>query len=157
MDLHAHSLQSCLILCNPMDCSPPDSSVHGILQARILEWVAKVVILSKASQTEKEKYCMTPLLCGIQKEMIQMNLPTKQKQTQRLVNEIIVVVGGGKDVGKGQFGIDTYTLLYLKWISNKVLLNSTGNCSVLCGSLDGWGAWGEMDTCICLPETVTTL
>ena len=27
-------------LCNPMDCSPPDSSVHGILQARILEWVA---------------------------------------------------------------------------------------------------------------------
>ena len=27
-------------LCNPMDCSPSDSSVHGILQARILEWVA---------------------------------------------------------------------------------------------------------------------
>ena len=32
--------QSCLTLCNPMDCSPPDFSVHGILQARILEWVA---------------------------------------------------------------------------------------------------------------------
>ena len=32
--------QSCPILCDPMDCSPPDSSVHGILQARILEWVA---------------------------------------------------------------------------------------------------------------------
>ena len=30
----------CLILCDPMDCSPPGSSVHGILQARILEWVA---------------------------------------------------------------------------------------------------------------------
>ena len=28
-------------LCDPMDCSPPGSSVHGILQARILEWVAK--------------------------------------------------------------------------------------------------------------------
>ena len=27
-------------LCGPMDCSPPDSSIHGILQARILEWVA---------------------------------------------------------------------------------------------------------------------
>ena len=27
-------------LCDPMDCGPPDSSVHGILQARILEWVA---------------------------------------------------------------------------------------------------------------------
>ena len=31
--------QSCLTLCNPMDCSPPGSSVQGILQARILEWV----------------------------------------------------------------------------------------------------------------------
>ena len=32
--------QSCLTLCDPMDCSPPGSSVYGILQARILEWVA---------------------------------------------------------------------------------------------------------------------
>ena len=31
---------SCLTLCNPMDCGPPGSSAHGILQARILEWVA---------------------------------------------------------------------------------------------------------------------
>ena len=34
------SLQSCPTLCNAMDCSPPGSSAHGILQARILEWVA---------------------------------------------------------------------------------------------------------------------
>ena len=32
--------QSCPTLYNPMDCSPPGSSVHGILQARILEWAA---------------------------------------------------------------------------------------------------------------------
>ena len=32
--------QLCRTLCDPMDCSPPASSVHGILQARILEWVA---------------------------------------------------------------------------------------------------------------------
>ena len=31
--------KSCPILCNPMDCSPPDSSVNGISQARILEWL----------------------------------------------------------------------------------------------------------------------
>ena len=31
-------LQSCLTLCDPMECSPPGSSVHGLLQARILEW-----------------------------------------------------------------------------------------------------------------------
>ena len=34
------SRQSCSTLCDPMDCSPPGSSVHGILWARILEWVA---------------------------------------------------------------------------------------------------------------------
>ena len=35
----AASLQSCLTLCNPIDGSPPGSPIHGILQARILEWV----------------------------------------------------------------------------------------------------------------------
>ena len=32
--------QSCLTLCDPMDCSPPGSSVHGIFQAKVLEWGA---------------------------------------------------------------------------------------------------------------------
>ena len=36
----AGQAQSCPTLCNPMDCSPPGSSVHGIFQTRILEWVA---------------------------------------------------------------------------------------------------------------------
>ena len=44
----AESLQSCQTRCNPTDCSPPDSSVHGILQARILEWIA---ILTQGSNS----------------------------------------------------------------------------------------------------------
>ena len=40
MRVCAKLLQSCPTFCNPMDCSPPGSSVHGILQARILEWIA---------------------------------------------------------------------------------------------------------------------
>ena len=36
----AKLLQSCPTLCDPMDCSPPGSCVHGILQAKILKWVA---------------------------------------------------------------------------------------------------------------------
>ena len=39
--------QSCLTLCDPMDCSPPGSSVHGILQTTILGWVA--ISLSRES------------------------------------------------------------------------------------------------------------
>ena len=36
----AKSLQSCPTLCDPMDCGPPGSSIHGIFQARVLEWGA---------------------------------------------------------------------------------------------------------------------
>ena len=39
--------QSCPTLCHPMDCSPPGSSVHGLLQATVLEWV--VMPSSRAS------------------------------------------------------------------------------------------------------------
>ena len=39
--------QSCLTVCDPMDCSPPGSSVHGILQAKIWEWV--VIPFSRGS------------------------------------------------------------------------------------------------------------
>ena len=44
--------QSRPTLCDPMDCSPPGSSIHGILQARILEWVA--ISFSKGSSQPGE-------------------------------------------------------------------------------------------------------
>ena len=52
---HTHVVlvsQLCLTLCDTMDSSPPDSSVHGILQARILEWVA--ISFSKGSSQPRE-------------------------------------------------------------------------------------------------------
>ena len=59
--------------------------------------------------------------------MIQMNLFTKQKQTHRLRERTYGYQweGGGGIVR--EFGIDTYILLYLKWITNKDRLQSTGN------------------------------
>ena len=39
-DVKVLVVQSCPTLCNPMECSPRGSSVHGMRQARILEWVA---------------------------------------------------------------------------------------------------------------------
>ena len=46
--------QSCLTLCDPMDYNPPGSSVHGIFQARMLEWVA--VSFSRESSGTKRPY-----------------------------------------------------------------------------------------------------
>ena len=45
--------QSCLTLCDPVDCSPPGSSVRGILQARILEWVA--IPFSRGSSQPRDR------------------------------------------------------------------------------------------------------
>ena len=57
----------------------------------------------------------------------------------------------------GKFGMDRYTLLYFKGITNKDLLYSTRNCSRLHGSLDGRGVGGRMDTCICMVESLLCL
>ena len=49
--------QSCRTLCDPMDCSPPGSSLHGILQARILKWVVLewvVIPLSRGSSLPRD-------------------------------------------------------------------------------------------------------
>ena len=52
----AKSLQSCPILCDPRDGSPPGSPVPGILQARVLEWVAKQMVI--AAMKLKDTYSL---------------------------------------------------------------------------------------------------
>ena len=53
--------QSCLTLCDPVDCSPPGSSVHGILQARILEWGA--ISFSRGSSQPRDQ-TQVPRIAG---------------------------------------------------------------------------------------------
>ena len=60
--MRAKLLKSCPILCNLLHCSPPDFSVHGILQARILEWVA----ISFSREIYQTRGLNLGLLCGRQ-------------------------------------------------------------------------------------------
>ena len=53
--------QLCLILCDPVDCSPPGFSVHGILQARILEWVS--VPSSRESSWPRDQTQVSCIFC----------------------------------------------------------------------------------------------
>ena len=53
--------QSCPTLCNPMDCSMPGSSVHGIFQARKLEWVA--MPFSKGSSRPRDRTHVSYVSC----------------------------------------------------------------------------------------------
>ena len=58
----AKSLQLCLTLCDPMNWSPSGSSVHGILQARILGWVA--MPSSRGSSLPRDQTCIYPALAA---------------------------------------------------------------------------------------------
>ena len=95
--------QSCLTLSDPKDCSLPGSSVHGIFQARVLEWGAiafshkkneilpfatmwmdhkKSIMLSELSQTVKDKYSIITCMWNLKKNNKWMHI-TKQKQSHR--------------------------------------------------------------------------
>ena len=57
----AESLQSCLILCDPMNYSPPGSSIHGVLEARILEWAA--IPSSRGSSQPRDRTWVSYVSC----------------------------------------------------------------------------------------------
>ena len=59
--VHATSLQLCPTLCNPVDCSLPGSSVHGIRQARKVEWVA--MPSSRGSSRPGDRTCISYISC----------------------------------------------------------------------------------------------
>ena len=63
--------QSCLILCDLMECSQPGSSVHGILQARILEWLA--IPFSRGSFWPRDWTCVS----GLQADSLPSEPPRK--------------------------------------------------------------------------------
>ena len=86
------------------------------------------VILSEVSQTEDKTCPMASLMCGLWKEIIQMNLFVKQKELHWFRAQTLWLQGGS--VGEGmvrEFGMAMYTLLYVKWTSNKGLLYSPGH------------------------------
>ena len=57
----AQSLHSCPALCDPLDCSPPGSSVHGIVQARTLEWGA--MPSSRVSSWPRDRIWASTIFC----------------------------------------------------------------------------------------------
>ena len=72
--------QYCLTLCDPLNCSPPGSSFHGIFQARILEWVA--ISFSRGSSHPKDRtrvsYYLTPCHLGSPSSNVYTDLYTTE-------------------------------------------------------------------------------
>ena len=60
-------VQSCLTLCDPMDCGPPGSYIHGIFQARVLEWGA---IGEGQLKAQAQRYCPLTCLSDVSAELL---------------------------------------------------------------------------------------
>ena len=75
----------CLTLCNPMDCSPPGLSVHGNLQARILEWVD--VPFSRGSSQPRG---IEPRSPALQADFLQSEPPGKPEHQKNGCFQIVV-------------------------------------------------------------------
>ena len=91
------SAQSCRILCNPISCGPPGSPVHGILQARILEWVA--ISSSRGSSQPRDQThiaCIGRRIlshCTTWEPWGRANLETNMEQGKVTYHVILLVVG----------------------------------------------------------------
>ena len=73
-------IQSCPTLSNPMDCSLPGSSVHGIFQARVLEWDAVAF-----SESNGKTFQIQIFLCSTTKLNSQLYLPHQKKLVEFLI------------------------------------------------------------------------
>ena len=91
--------QLCPILCDPLDCRPPGSSVHGILQARILEWVA--ISVSRLIKLTKNKHKERILKAVREKQQVAYkgnpicltaDLSTSTQQTRRDWQDVFKVL-----------------------------------------------------------------
>ena len=94
----AHSFKICMLshfshvltLCDPMDCRLPGSSVHGILQARILEWVA--LPSSRGSSWPRDRTHISYVSC-IGRQVLQLKKKKERKKKEKNLLQFSWLVG----------------------------------------------------------------
>ena len=85
----AKSLQSCLTLCDPMDSSLPGSSVYGILQGRILEWVA--MPSSRGSSWPRNQTCVSCIGRWVLSQLCHLGSPYMLIYTDKYISIYISI------------------------------------------------------------------
>ena len=103
----AKSLQSCPTLCDPMDCSPPSSSVHGIFQARVLEWGAIAFSVTNLDSILKSR---------------DITLSTNVRLVKAMVFPVVT------------YGCESWTV---KKAATAATAKSLQSCPTLCNPIDG--------------------
>ena len=123
--------QSCPTLCDPMDCSLPGSSVHGIFQARILEWAA--ISFSKGSSQPRDQTQVSCIVGRCFYHLSHQGSPREgspgkaycpwwsQREASRAVSQFDCPVGDLRDISSRP----TQALLYLKNAKTLLSLKTT--------------------------------
>ena len=113
--------QSCLTLCDPMDCSPPGSSVHGISQASVLEWVQ----VSSVQLLSHVRLFATPWMAALQASLSITNSWSLLKIHVHRVGDGV----GSYFLLQGIFltqGSNPYLLCFLHWQADSLPLVQPG-------------------------------
>ena len=109
--------QPCLTLCDPMECSPPASSVHGILQARILEWVPISFSRGFSQPTDQ-----TQLSCIAGKQLKQENVDshayTSHSQTLESKNYRASLESRERKIKHSRKGNNVLVNIWIPWYSD---------------------------------------
>ena len=119
--------QLCPIICGPMNCSLPGSSVHGIFQSRILEWV--VISSSRQSSQVRDQICISCVPSigrwilyywnTLEAPIFMMNLPQEWEPTTfYFKGASLLYLGGGCDLCM-QIQITWRTFLYAEWTASE--------------------------------------
>ena len=112
-------VQACLTLCDPMDCSPPGSSVHGILPARILEWIA--MPSSRESSPPRDQTCVSYHLLHWQVDSLALGPPGKpiiEYEREREVAQSCPALCDPMDCGlPGSSVHGIFQAIVLEWIA----------------------------------------
>ena len=116
--------QSCPTLCDPMGCSPPGSSVHGILQAWILEWVA--VPLSRGSSPPRDR---TRVSC-IAGRFFTMWATNEAQANTGDIRDAGSIPGSGRPLKEGIATHSSILAWRIPWTEETGRLQSTGLQSV---------------------------
>ena len=124
-------LQSCPTLCDPMDCSPPGSSIHWILQARILGWI--VVPSSRGSSWSRDRTGVSYVSCiGRWQVPPGKPLPTRVCLVKAVVFPVVMYGCESWTIKKAEdWRIDTFELWYCRRLLRVPCTTRRSNQSIL--------------------------
>ena len=132
--------QSCLTLCNPMGYSPPGASIHGVFQARILEWVA--IPFSRGSSQSRDQTHVSSIFC-IGKHSLPLSHPGSSKYLSVFPYSTSIPPPrlGWNVISKEAEKLAANHLMYMNWLFIPDLVLAEGEINVKAWL--GWsvGAW----------------